>query len=278
MDTSKQISYSKDAWKNYLDIYDRAAEALIDLRAPNAESLVCHTNRMLQTSTVDDIVRGAFYAAFTTVKETTRSSGTGNSSSTQDERVFVNDSWLNYFCSVIKNRSGNTCVFRIKSYRTKLNASLKQQQQQQSSGGGGGILDDIGLFGKKLSGSNNNNNKTTNNKTTNTPTSNFKNGYFTDDLEVDNDDDEESVILRYRYEKDFVLLKSGTPHIITMSPDWGIPFHFKDNIALSQPPPAAATAGHHSTKHTSKKHKSGNSQANNNNSGGSKDNQWCSIM
>ncbi|EFA80950.1 hypothetical protein PPL_06185 [Heterostelium album PN500] len=303
-DNAKQSSYSKNSWRNYLDIYDRAAAYLVDLKMPTNNQLVSYDQKQSESqSTIDSLVRVAFYSAFTTIKKKTNINNNNSNdyiqhSNNNNENIFINEAWLEYFSSVIKNRSKGSCIFRIKSYRNRLLNNSNNSNSNNNLGSSSG-----GLFGKlkglsdpflnsssSSSGNNINNNSSNNNINKNSSNienkGEFRNGYFVDDLEVDSgeDDDSNSSVLRYKYEKDFVLIKDGSPLIVSLSPDWGVPFHIKEQIIIAPPPPTTTsttsttttTSGkHHNSKHSSKHQHNNNN--NNNNDGG--DSQWgCSIM
>ncbi|EGG19701.1 WSC domain-containing protein [Cavenderia fasciculata] len=301
-DKAKEASFNSNSWKHYIDIYERAAERLLQLSVPTIEDLTKNTSYSAET------IRIAFYSAFHTVLEETTNtrpiqqpiqqlqkqqpqsrkaqsrqlykpsiewddSGCSNNSNnnlqttTTEEKIYINDDWLAYFTSLVKHRSKNESVFRIKSFKPKASTNNNNNNNSPAKGA------KLNLNNNKLK-SNQFSDNLFNSKS---PTKNdYRNGYFLDDLQVGNDDDENdsTTILRYRYEKDFVLQKDGAAHIITLSPDYGIPFHFQETIVTASSSSAPPETNGNPTK---KKHKTSDNNNSSNNNGG-KENGWCSLI
>ncbi|KAF2074992.1 hypothetical protein CYY_003688 [Polysphondylium violaceum] len=316
-DTVKSLTFNIDSWKSYTYIYDIAIDYILDLHMPTFDDFQYH---LPKDSISKDIIRSAFYCAFYTIPSRGNSNSNNNddyynNQCVEDDIIYINSSWLDYFSSRIQYKSSHHCSFKVK----------KQKKQQQPTSTIDSILknsktdsllkkndhfavEDDPLFSKKFksntqSNSNKSNpnntiassNSTTspkrvgvvnnNNNNNNNSNNNSSNNIYDESLRVDIDNEESGAVLRYRYEKDFVFIKEGKLFIVTLSPDWGIPFHFKNEVEASIPTTTFSipTTGNHSNQQQQQQGR-GNKQNNNrrnNNNNNNKDQEkdtWCGIM
>ncbi|GAM27467.1 hypothetical protein SAMD00019534_106430 [Acytostelium subglobosum LB1] len=221
----------------------------------------------------------AFYCAFTTTTTTTTSSHRSHNDAADNnigitsscflnlnEHIAINDSWLHYFTSLIKTKSKDTCIFRIKSYKSKFTNATSDNMSESGGGWSSSIgINKLQTTDPLLGGS----------KHSNKRAMEVRNGFFVDDLDVDNEEEDKDIILRYRYQKDFVLVKDGRPQIVTLCPDWGLPFHFKEiSIPASSSPSSVPPPSRKQRNANHKQSSSSNSQSSSGSSWGSN----CSLM
>ncbi|KAK5582477.1 hypothetical protein RB653_004062 [Dictyostelium firmibasis] len=292
LDKDVLLTYNSESWKSYTYIYDVAIDNLINLHVPSIGDFQKELSAEVATN---EVIRSAFYCAFHTKQRIINNSDNnikgGNNLQQQPiivEDIYINQSWFDYFSSRIQYKSSNRCLFKVKRFKKN---SVVDEIFSSSS------------IGSKIKNENNSNNLFKKMKTSELEDQNL---YFKpqqdssprkslldnseDILKVDDENDDS--ILRYRYEKDFILLKDAKPLIISLSPDWGIPFHTKEVIESSPIPiplPQVFNGGNSSNSSKNSKNIKGNNNNNNNsskptknnNNSGKKDeddNSWCGIM
>ncbi|EGC37406.1 hypothetical protein DICPUDRAFT_97265 [Dictyostelium purpureum] len=298
------LSHNIDSWKSYTYIYDVAIDYLLKLHAPTIQDF----QKVLSSEVASEqVIRSAFYSAFYTKqniinKNNFRTNNNNNNNNnrhhnknieiidenndTQEiiEEIYVNQSWLDYFSSRIQYKSSNNIIFKVKRFKKSAleevfglptsNGSKHKNEQYLSNN----------LF-KKI-------------KTENDPNLYFKpqdtspiknnNGFNDDDNYLRVEEDSDDSVLKYKYEKDFILVKDGKPLIITLSPDWGMPFHIKSevqqvdtNIPFPQSPNNKNGNNKNNNNNNNKNNKNNNNPNRNNRGNGKNkddDESWCGLM
>ncbi|KAN0022577.1 hypothetical protein ACTFIU_004775 [Dictyostelium citrinum] len=302
LDKDVVLTYNIDSWKAYTYIYDVAIDNLINLHVPTIGDFQKELSCDVATN---EVIRSAFYCAFHTKQRIINYNNYNNNNKGGDnlqqqqppivvEDIYINQSWFDYFSSRIQYKSSNRCLFKVKRFKKNSIDDLFNTKNTTS-------------IGSKIKETNNSFKKI---KTNELEEENF---YFKPQQQassktlLDNseeilkvDDENDDSILRYRYEKDFILLKDGKPLIISLSPDWGIPFHTKEVIETSPTPiPLPQVFGgvtntntntNNNKNNKNKGNNTNNNNNNNNNSSRSSKNinnnnkkdedgdSWCGIM
>ncbi|EAL67625.1 hypothetical protein DDB_G0279701 [Dictyostelium discoideum AX4] len=303
LDKDVVLTYNSDSWKAYTYIYDVAIDNLINLHVPTISDFQKELSCDVATN---EVIRSAFYCAFHTKQRIINNNSNYNNLQQQQppivvEDIYINQSWFDYFSSRIQYKSSNRCLFKVKRFKKNVMDDL---------------LNTKNSFGGKGKESSNSNNLFKKVKINEFEEENLlfkpqqpqqQQASSSSKTLLDNseeilrvDDENDDSVLRYRYEKDFILLKDNKPLIISLSPDWGIPFHTKEVIDTSPTPiplPQVFSAGSNNTNsnnnnknnNRNKVNTNNNNINNNNNSsrssknnnGNKKDEEgesWCGIM